>query len=78
VVLTGPSTATAVWRAELARRYRPDLLAIQLSDDTTDLPHVLAKPAGARAEAWVCRGPQCLPPIADIVSLVDRLSSANL
>ena len=54
------------------------LLVLQLSDDTSDLPDVLAKPAGARAQAWVCRGPQCLPPITDIVSLVDRLSSANL
>jgi hypothetical protein len=76
VVLSGPPAATAAWRAELDRRYRPGVLAIQLPDDTTDLPQVLAKPPGARPEAWVCRGPQCLPPIADVESLVAELLSS--
>lgn len=74
VVLTGPSTALALWRAQLERRYRPDMLSIQLPEDTVELPEVLAKPVGPDPRAWVCRGPQCLPPIADIESLLVSLS----
>jgi uncharacterized protein YyaL (SSP411 family) len=74
VVLTGPVAATSAWRAELAGRYLPRTLVLQLSADTTGLPQALAKPVGARPQAWVCRGPQCLPPLADIESLLACLS----
>jgi uncharacterized protein YyaL (SSP411 family) len=73
VVLMGPSTAIAPWRAQLDGRYRPGVLSIQLPDDTADLPEVLAKPVGAHPQAWVCRGAQCLPPITDIDSLLVSL-----
>ena len=48
----------------------PDVLTIELPDDTTGLPQVLAKPVGAGPQAWGCRGPQCLAPLADIESLL--------
>jgi uncharacterized protein len=69
VVLSGPSAAISAWHAQLDGRYRPGVLTIELPDDTAGLPQVLAKPVGARPQAWVCRGPQCLPPLADIESL---------
>jgi uncharacterized protein YyaL (SSP411 family) len=74
VVLTGPSPALAPWRAALAGRYLPGVLVLQLPADTSGLPYVLAKPADAHPQAWVCRGPQCLPPIAGIDRLLATLS----
>ena len=74
VILTGPAPALRPWRAALAARYLPGGLVLQLPDDTSGLPDVLAKPAGAHPQAWVCRGPQCLPPVADLESLVAALS----
>jgi uncharacterized protein YyaL (SSP411 family) len=74
VMLTGPSAATAAWRAELAKRYLPAVMSLQLPDDTPDLPATLARPGGTHPQAWVCRGTVCLPPIADIESLLNSLS----
>jgi uncharacterized protein YyaL (SSP411 family) len=74
VVLTGPSPALAPWRAALAGRYVPGVLVLQLPADTSGLPDVLAKPAHAHPQAWVCHGPQCLPPITDIDLLLAALS----
>ncbi len=76
VMLTGPAPALVPWRAALAARYLPGALVLQLPDDTSGLPDVLAKPAGAYPQAWVCRGPQCLPPIVDIEPLVAALSQS--
>jgi uncharacterized protein len=69
VVLTGPSAALAPWRAELDRRYSPDMLCLQLCGAADDLPPSLAKPAAAVVQAWVCRGTQCLPPIGELHAL---------
>jgi uncharacterized protein len=74
VLLSGPSAAISAWHAQLDGRYRPGALTIELPDDTAGLPQVLAKPVGAGPQAWVCRGPQCLPPLADIESLLACLS----
>ena len=74
VLLTGPSAATAAWRAQIARRYMPGVMLLQLPDGSPDLPAMLVRPSGADPQAWVCRGPQCLPPIADIESLLAALS----
>ena len=35
---------------------------------------VLAKPVAAGPQAWVCRGPQCLAPLADTRSLLACLT----
>ena len=74
VMLTGPPAATAAWHAQLDGSYRPGVLTIELPDDTAGLPQVLAKPVGAGPQAWVCRGPRCLPPLADIESLLACLT----
>ena len=74
VILTGSAAALAPWRAALAARYLPAVLVLQLPGDSRGLPEVLAKPAGAAPQAWVCHGPQCLPPISDIATLLATLS----
>ena len=74
MVLSGPAAAISAWHAQLDGRYLPGVLTIELPDDSAGLPQVLAKPVGAHPQAWVCRGPQCLPPVADIESLTARLS----
>ncbi len=73
VVLTGPCAATCAWRAGLAGRYLPGVMALQLPEDTAELPATLAKSVAAHPQAWVCRGSQCLPPIADIETLLNAL-----
>jgi uncharacterized protein YyaL (SSP411 family) len=74
VILAGPTAATTAWRAELAGRYLPAVMSLQLPDDIAELPAMLARPRGTRPQAWVCRGTTCLPPIADIQSLLSALS----
>jgi uncharacterized protein YyaL (SSP411 family) len=75
VLLSGPSAATSAWHAQLDGRYRPGVLTIELPDDTAGLPQTLAKPVAAGPQAWVCRGPQCLPPLAELESLLACLSA---
>ena len=72
--VTAPAAPGSPWRAALAGRYLPCGLVLQLPEDASGLPDVLAKPAGAHPQAWVCRGPQCLPLVADLESLVAALS----
>jgi uncharacterized protein YyaL (SSP411 family) len=74
VILSGPSSATGTWRAELAKPYLPAVISLQLPDDTAGLPAMLTRTSGTRPQAWVCRGTVCLPPIADIESLLVALS----
>ena len=83
VVLTGPPAAVAPWRGELAGRYLPDALTMQLPFEALEplergsLPAALAKPATDAATAWVCRGPQCLAPITDLAALLALLPAAT-
>jgi len=74
VLFTGPPAATAPWRAELAARYLPGVVALQLPDDSADMPALLARPHSAQPQAWACRGSQCLPPVVDIESLLKSLT----
>jgi uncharacterized protein YyaL (SSP411 family) len=66
VVLTG---AADTWRSELDLRWRPGVIVVQLPADAEALPAALAKPAEDVAQAWVCRGPQCLPPVQSLDEL---------
>ena len=74
VILTGPSAATATWRAEIAKPYLPAVISLQLADDTAGLPAMLARTGGTHPQAWVCSGTVCLPPITDLESLLNTLS----
>ena len=74
VMLAGPSAALVPWRAELARQVLPSTLLLHIPEDAGGLPETLAKPRGADPQAWVCCGPQCLPPITDLEALLAALT----
>jgi uncharacterized protein len=69
VVMRGPEDELARWQRALGARYRPDTLVLAIASSVGDLPAPLAKPVGATASAWVCRGATCLPPIAELDEL---------
>jgi len=77
VVLDGDRATCAAWQRTLERTLRPAVRVIDVSG-AADLPAALVK--GARpvqgAVAWVCAGAHCLPPIADLESLVGVLDGA--
>ena len=75
VMLTGPPAGLAPWRAELDSRYLPGVLSLQLPQATSDLPAALDKPAASTAQAWICRGTHCLPPLDELQALVDTLTA---
>ena len=76
VILAGPAEAAgtlAEWRSLLAGRHQPGSIVVALPENVEGLPDVIAKPRGAHAEAWVCRGAQCLPPVGDTDALIEAL-----
>jgi uncharacterized protein YyaL (SSP411 family) len=75
-ILTGPREQRAAWHKYLAQHYLPKVMVLSLESSNT-LPPVLAKPAGAGAQAWVCQGMTCLPPIAGQVELLSTLAHAE-
>ena len=75
VVLGGPPPEPEAWQQALAQHCRPALLALRLPDDGEPLPAAVAKPVGAVAQAWVCEGPRCLPPVGALESLLASIGS---
>ncbi|HZT62401.1 MAG TPA: thioredoxin domain-containing protein [Burkholderiales bacterium] len=73
VILRGPQGEVRRWHGELARRYLPQTMVIAIDNATTDLPPVLAKPAGDRVSAWVCEGTVCLAPVDRLEDLVAQV-----
>ena len=73
VILRGPEGEVDRWRRELARRYAPQTMVIAVGAAATDLPPALAKPAGARVNAWVCEGVSCLAPIDRLEDLLNQV-----
>ncbi len=64
VVLAGDPGETRTWQKSLEREYRPDVFIVDVAE--VDAPDALRKgePPQHGAAAWVCRGIQCLPPVA--------------
>ena len=77
VVLSGPPAVLDAWSRELFGRYQPGLMVLQLSADTAGLPDVLTRPATPVPQAWVCMGPQCLLPMADLASVLAALDGVQ-
>ncbi len=73
-ILNGPAQALAAWRTALNRRYLPGTLVLQLPENHADLPAALAKPAVANAQAWICRGTHCLPPLTELDQVFEALA----
>ena len=55
-----------------ARTHVSQVLVID--DGSRDLPPVLAKPCGARVNAWVCEGVTCLAPLENLENLIGQVS----
>jgi len=73
-VLAHPASGNGASHSRCTGHIVPDLISLRLPDDTADLPAMLARPGGPRPQALVCRGSQCLPPAANIESLLKSLS----
>ena len=76
VILRGDEEAMRDWAATMSRAYRPGAMVITLRNGLAGLPPVLNKPQRAGVNAWVCRGVNCLPPIAERDALEAALGSA--
>jgi uncharacterized protein YyaL (SSP411 family) len=72
VILTGPAPDRAAWHQELVYHYLPKTMVLSLAG-ADKLPPVLAKPAAANVQAWVCQGTACLPPIGDRAEMLRTL-----
>ncbi len=84
VVLRGDAAGLGAWQSELDRLYDPRRLVLGIPADAGGLPPALAeKPAPgpvmaqraaqSRIAAYVCRGLQCLPPLATLPELIESL-----
>jgi uncharacterized protein YyaL (SSP411 family) len=71
VVLRGPAEELADWRRRLAARRGALILA--LPNGSAGLPPALAKPETPHVNAWVCRGVNCLAPVAKFAELEEAL-----
>jgi uncharacterized protein YyaL (SSP411 family) len=78
VILRGASTELPAelprWRNALAQRYLPETMVVAIGSDVRDLPPTLAKPVGAKVNAWVCEGVTCLAPIERLEDLIEKVS----
>ncbi|MBK9116951.1 MAG: thioredoxin domain-containing protein [Betaproteobacteria bacterium] len=75
VLLAGAADDCAAWQRTLEATYRPHVRVLNLAQ-CTDVPPALAKGAApaSGAQAWVCRGTTCLPPMVSILDVADALA----
>lgn len=59
----------------LARSLRPDVMCVHVPPGRA-VPAMLERPESGQAEAWVCRGSQCLPAVSKPAALAELLSGA--
>lgn len=76
VILTGPTQSMSQWREPLDQVYAPSALVLSLPSDHEGLPAALAKPVRAEVNAWVCRGVECLPPMAHVGQVFEEIRVA--
>jgi uncharacterized protein YyaL (SSP411 family) len=76
VLIDGDSDEARTWQRALEARYRPTTRVFNIAGVASP-PDALVKgvrPASG-AVAWVCRGTQCLPPIATLAELEHELAA---
>src|SRR4029077_1887025 len=73
VIVRGPDADRRHRRRELAQRYAPQTMVIAIDGAASELPPVLAKPAGGRVHAWVCEGTVFLAPIDRLENLIEQV-----
>jgi len=79
VVLRGTKDAVTAWSASLATLYAPRRMVIAIPAGTADLPDALASKAAREGTvAYICRGPQCSEPIAELPRLMRALRDGVL
>ena len=79
VVIRGPVEAARAWSAALATIYAPRRMVFAIPADVEGLPEALAsKRARAGAVAYICQGPQCSEPIAELPRLMQALRDGIL
>ncbi|MGH8629222.1 MAG: thioredoxin domain-containing protein, partial [Burkholderiales bacterium] len=78
VVLRGPKAELERWAARLAGRFLPDTLVLAVDSEQQNLPPVLAKPAGAGVNAYLCEGVSCSAPLTDLDQLLQSVTQGRL
>ena len=74
VVIRGPAEAVSAWSTAIAMLYAPRRMVIAIPADAADLPDALAaKRAKETTVAYICQGPQCSAPIAELPRLIQAL-----
>jgi uncharacterized protein YyaL (SSP411 family) len=74
VVIRGNAAAVAAWSAAIAMLYAPRRMVVAIPADAADLPEALAaKRARESTVAYICQGPQCSEPIAELPRLIRAL-----
>jgi hypothetical protein len=79
VILRGTDEALASWSRALAPLYAPRRMVVGIPSDASALPDALAaKAPHGEAVAYLCEGPQCSAPVADLPRLVRLLRDGIL
>ena len=75
LILCGDAARTRSWQRALEREYRPDMCVVDIGAGA-DAPTALRKGAlpSEAAVAWLCHGPQCLPPITTLDGIEAAIS----
>jgi uncharacterized protein YyaL (SSP411 family) len=74
VVIRGPAEAVSAWSAALAMLYAPRRMVVAIPADAAGLPDTLAaKRERESTVAYICQGPQCSEPIAELPRLIRTL-----
>jgi uncharacterized protein YyaL (SSP411 family) len=76
VVLRGAPPQMNEWMRAMSQAYRPGTMLVAIPEGCSGLPAVLDKPVREGVNAWVCRGVNCLPPIASREELEAVLTAA--
>jgi len=75
IVIRGRGAELDAWHGALARVYAPRRMLLAIPAEATGLPESLAsKRPRDQTVAYVCRGPVCSEPVADLDTLTGRLA----
>ena len=74
VLLAGDPATTAAWHAALCAPVRPSVRVYDVGGVSLPLELRKGPAASGEANAWVCRGTACLPPIATLAGVDNELA----
>jgi hypothetical protein len=60
----------------LERRYRPDVCIVDIAGAGAPAPLRKGDAPADGARAWICRGLQCLPPVAAVDAIILALDAS--